>query len=127
MIRLLFILGIFCQAQAVFATKPCPPPVCVVDNKFNKAKCVELSDWVAVGKIFDVVHDKKGKPLYKDFAKFKFTILNIKKGKVKIGESISFQVGWCVNMKTLPEDTAGEFIFYGRNSKPSIYIHFDRY
>ena len=127
MIRLLLILLVFFQAQAVFATKPCPPPPCVVDNKFNEAKCVEVSDWVAVGKISDVVHDKKGEPLYRDFAKFKFTISKVKKGKVKVGESINFQVGWCVNMGVPPYDTTGEFIFYGRNSKPSIYIHFDRY
>lgn len=74
-----------------------------------------------------MVHDKKGEPLYKDFAIFKFTISKVKKGKVKVGESISFQVGWCVNTGVLPYDTTGEFIFYGRNSKSSIYIHFDRY
>ena len=31
-------------------------------------------------------------------------------------KEINYRVGWCTNARTLPDNTSGEFIFYGKKS-----------
>ena len=75
--RLVFLLLPSLLCSTAFATKMCPPePPCFdPDHKFNSDKCTQTSDWVAVGKIEDVIDDKKGDPLNKNFATFKFKVI----------------------------------------------------
>jgi hypothetical protein len=107
------------KAIAVMAgllgTKPCPPPPC---GRLDDAGCTAKATWVAVGRIVQVVHHVKGAPLMKDFAEIVFVPERWEKKPPakELPQSIIFKVGWCNNMKTAPEDTSGEFRFFGDGS-----------
>ena len=101
-------------ADLCHATKPCPPSPCVNENnQFNEAACREKSDWVAVGTISNVVHQREGQPTNKDFAKFTLQVKKWEMGGNNQSDILNFQVGWCENQQELPTDTSGLFRFYG--------------
>ncbi len=104
-------------ASPVFATKPCPQLPCFSQSKFDKQKCVAAADWIATGQITKVIHNYKGEPLNKDFARFSFIVKTQEKGNAAIQKELRFTIGWCDNSKSLPEDTSGFFRFYGITHK----------
>ncbi len=132
--RLVFLLLPSLLCSTAFATKMCPPePPCFdPDHKFNSDKCTQTSDWVAVGKIEDVIDDKIGDPLNKNFAKFKFKVIRWEKAPSEDSEEkiIEFKIGWCENWQELPSDTSGLFRFYGQNKskqyKDRIFFYFEK-
>ncbi len=92
---------------------------------------MDLSAWVAVGTIEDVVHHETGPPLLKDFAEFTFRVQRWEKGSSPDGQKIRFRVGWCQNSQTLPKDTSGPFRFFGLalpkdSSTLPEYLHFEK-
>jgi hypothetical protein len=92
----------------VLSTKPCPSPEC------TGAGCKDKADYIAVGTITKVVRHPQGEPLFKDFAEFTLVVRKCLKGTCP--KEINYRVGWCTNARTLPENTNGEFIFYGKKS-----------
>lgn len=98
-----------------FATKPCHPNKCFSHHpyQFDRKKCEDASDWIAIGRIKSIVHNYKGRPLNKDFASFTFIVETWEKGEDPIQEELHFTVGWCHNSQQLPKDTSGLFRFYG--------------
>jgi len=92
----------------IISTKPCPAPECKGES------CRAKADYVALGTITNVVHHPEPAPLLKDFAEFTLVVTKCEKGTCP--KEIKYRVGWCTNARTLPADTKGEFIFYGKKS-----------
>lgn len=98
------------------ATEPCPPFPCFDSAlKLQAQQCYQHANWVAVGAIEDVKHDRQGYPLNKDFASFTFRVIAVEKGTPP-ADRLRFTVGWCENPQELPSRLTGEFRFYGSNS-----------
>lgn len=95
---------------ALLATKPCNPPPC---EGLDDAACAKQASWVAVGKITKVVRHPTGEPTFKDFAEFTFVPSKWEKGTGP--KELKFRVGWCNNMRQVPDATAGDFRFFGGN------------
>ena len=93
------------------STKPCPRPPC---EGLDDSACAGKADWVAVGKITQVVHHPTGDPMHKDFAEFTFVPSKWeKKPKGDAPAKVEFRVGWCNNTRTVPANVAGSFRFFG--------------
>lgn len=128
--RLILCFGyILCTALFANATKPCPPHPCKDSSGvFQEAKCRAAADWVAIGTITSVVHDRQGHPLNKDFASFIFKPTKWEKGEQVQTTEISYKVGWCSNRTELPADLQQKFRFYGVSSDGSrgenLYLEF---
>jgi hypothetical protein len=130
-IAMVMVVLAFLAAVTVHATKPCPPlPFFDEKGNFDRDKCAERSNWIAVGTITNVVHHPEGMPLNKDFAEFTFVIAKWEKGEVKDPKKIQFRVGWCNNRQEVPADISGMFRFYGEalNEKAANaqYLYFER-
>ncbi len=113
-----------------FATKECPPRPCMEQGKFDRKICEEQADWIVLGRIVDVEHDRQGPPLGKDFAGFKLVVDKCEKGCPQPPE-FSFKVGWCYNQQELPGNPVGLFRFYGLKAKEPLhggsqYMYFER-
>ena len=93
---------------SLLATKPCAPPPC---DGLDDAACAQQASWVAVGRITKVVRHPQPEPLFKDFAEFTFVPTRWEKGTGP--KELKFQVGWCHNMKQVPDPATGEFRFFG--------------
>ena len=128
-VSLLFCLG-------TYATKPCPSSPCFVDGKFNESACIGKSDWIAIGRINQIVDDYVGHPINKNLSSFTLNIESWQKNPDNYPDVIELKVGWCNNPKELPrnntesntedskENKTDLFIFYGKqglNSKPEYY------
>ncbi len=120
-------------ASPAFATKPCPPPPCAPEGKFDSTLCREKAQWIVVGKIEKVVHHHEPPPVTKDFAEFTVRTVKWEKGEPKTKlETLVFQVGWCNNQMEPPDGAEGKtFRFYGMGD-PGVskqeggpqYLHF---
>ena len=127
------IFGVFVSVPSAFATKTCPPHPCGIGDDFDRARCIEASDWVGVGTIKVLVRGKKKKPLNKSFSTFEFYPEAIEKGALSQASSskaIRYRVGWCHNQREVPKSVEGKFRFYGLNTKTldgeNQYIHFEK-
>jgi hypothetical protein len=99
------------------STKPCAEDPC------RGAACAPLADYIARGTITKVKRHPQGEPVFKDFAEFTLVVTSCEKGTCP--KEISYQVGWCTNSRTLPDDTKGTFTFYGKKSdKQPLYLDF---
>ncbi len=107
-IKFIIIIILLLAPTKVFATKPCPQSPCFTKSQFDKEKCIEVSDWMAIGKIENVIHNYKGHPLNKDFASFTFIVETWEKGEGQIQKKLYFSVGWCHNPADF--DTEGSFL-----------------
>jgi hypothetical protein len=123
LILLLIILSLLMLPRPLLATKPCPPSPCLDKNgKLDDEKCRVVSEWIAVGTITKIKHDRKGYPLNKDFAEFTLNVIQWEKGDCKkLGKKLRFKVGWCQNQFELPKETGGLFRFYGTYQTEPIY------
>jgi hypothetical protein len=114
------------------ATKPCPPSPCLSypGGRFDYDKCQNASDWVALGRIKNLVHHPAGYPLLKDFATFTFVVDRWLRGGDRKIREIPFTVGWCKNTQEMTGDY-GYFTFWGKN-QPKVanaeweYVYFER-
>ena len=98
------------------ATPPCPPQPCLNDQfQLDRSACKAAADWIGIGRISDVVHDRVGEPLYRDFAKFTFKVSRWEKNPAGLKQDIELQVNWC--NQPLPPSTEGLFRIFG--TKPN--------
>lgn len=92
---------------AILSTKPCNPPPC---EGLDDAACAKKATWVMVGRITNVVRHPTGEPTFKDFAEFTFVPSRWEKGSGP--KELKFRVGWCHNMREVPNPATGEFRFF---------------
>jgi hypothetical protein len=72
---ILMILPALIFPAVSLATPPCPPQPCLnAQFKLDHSACKAAADWIGIGRISDVVHDRVEEPLYRDFAKFTFKV-----------------------------------------------------
>ncbi|MEB8434481.1 hypothetical protein OO007_19745 [Cocleimonas sp. KMM 6892] len=122
--KVLFLISCLVLCLGAYATKPCPPSPCFVEGKFNQNVCLEKSEWVAIGRINQIVDDQVGNPINKNLSRFVLNIETWKKNPHDYPDALKFKVGWCNNSKELPKDSKGLFIFYGKkgfDAKPEYY------
>lgn len=125
---LLIILFSFCYHYKVFGTKPCSGSPCINyrTNEFDEEKCKKAADWIAMGKIENIVHDFKKHPLNKDFTKFSVRIKKWEKGGDNSIKILKLETEWCD--PNIPENISGLFRFYGKGplnkGKEDIYSYF---
>lgn len=106
-----------CPAVSV-ATPPCPPQPCFnTQFKLDRSACTAAADWIGIGRIYDVVHDRVEEPLYVDFAKFTFKVSRWEKNPAGLKQDIELQVNWC--NQPLPPSTEGLFRIFGTEPNAS--------
>ncbi len=111
-IPLVLLILLFTFPLASLATPPCPPSPCMnAQFQFDPTACKAAADWIGIGRISDVVHNRGEDPLYRDFAKFTFRVSRWEKNHAGLKQEIELQVNWC-NLP-LPLSPEGLFRIYG--------------
>ncbi|MDD5432448.1 MAG: hypothetical protein PHO70_05630 [Candidatus Omnitrophica bacterium] len=134
----LFLLPVYafatkdCEYKGVVCEKNLPIYGGNVSGKYSEEKCLQVSDWIAVGTIENIEHNFKTDPLNKDFATFTFVVREWIKGGNNQVKILKFTVGWCKNPTVPPENSQGLYEIFGVGEPKlapleSEYLHFEPY
>jgi hypothetical protein len=100
------------------------PAVCAPSGSFDRQACEAKADWIAEGRIEQVVHHRLGDPLNVDEFEFVFVPERVVRAPGQGGPSTSspvhYGVGWCNNPAPRLGGPEQRYRVYGISRSPTV-------